>query len=134
LRRALSIASGNQYFGIGKIPMHATHGGPRILICCGGHSTGVEHNQISLARRRGWDQSLLPELAFQNGTVGLRSATSEAVQKKFSHQEYYRHVGMRSRAANSSQPVRLFHASLDNAALLTEYHRSVLNETPYSSC
>ena len=75
-RSALRVAPGHDNSCQRILPLHAANGSPRILIRRNRNRARVQYDQIG-ARGGGSFQAAGLELAFECGTVGLRSTASE---------------------------------------------------------
>lgn len=82
---ALGVTSGHDDPGIGILAAHSADRSTGILIRRGGHSAGVQDNHRGVSGGRSANQSLLFELTFQSGAIGLSGATSEVFYKESSH-------------------------------------------------
>ena len=82
---ALSVASGDYDAGVGILPADSTDCGAGVLICRGRHGASVQDDNGGVSGARSANQSLLFELAFESGAVGLGGATAEVFYKESSH-------------------------------------------------
>ena len=65
--------------------MDAADGRTRVVIGRGGDGTGVQHHDLGLGGGGGARQSLIGQLAFNGGAVGLGGAASEVFYKETAH-------------------------------------------------
>ena len=79
--------------------MNAANRRTRVLVRGRGHSTGVEHNNFGFAGRFGPCQSAVEQLALNRGTVCLRRAASEILDKVTGHSLIISVVRCRLRAS-----------------------------------
>jgi hypothetical protein len=82
---ALGIASGDHDAGFGILPADAADGGAGVLIGAARDSAGIQNDHRSFARARRACESLVLELAFQSGSIGLCGATSEILYEETGH-------------------------------------------------
>jgi len=73
---ALGVASGDDNFGQRVLALHATNGGPRVLIGGGGNRTRIQDDEIGACRGRAVEPASL-ELTFESSAIGLRGPASE---------------------------------------------------------
>jgi hypothetical protein len=86
LRRALSVASGNQDSGGWIFAMNAADGSTRILIGRCGDGAGIQDDDFSFYGGGGTSQPTAQQLALDGGAIGLGRATSEGLNMICRHQ------------------------------------------------
>jgi len=65
--------------------MNAANGGARVLIGGRGHGTGIEDDDLGIARQIGASESTREQLALERSAIGLGRATAEVLHVKGRH-------------------------------------------------
>ena len=69
--------------------MNTADRGTGVLVCRGGHGTGIQHHQLGFTGRMGRRESLGGQLPLQCRAIGLRGTAAKALYKKSWHRKYY---------------------------------------------
>ena len=85
LGRALRVTSGDDNAGVRILPAHSSDCGPRVLIGARRDRARIQNHNGGLGPTGGASQTLLFELAFESGTIGLCGATAEVLYKESRH-------------------------------------------------
>jgi hypothetical protein len=97
LRRPLRVAAGNDYSGFRITAARAADGSARILLGCGGDTTGIQHDKACILRGISRFHAMFLELALYSGAISLRGAAAEIFYVKTGHRTIlaYAHLWMR---------------------------------------
>jgi hypothetical protein len=82
---ALGVAAGNKDAGCGIGGVQFANGVASLGVCGGGNGAGVEDHDIGGGGIGSDGVALIAQLALDGGTVGLRGATAELLDKEGAH-------------------------------------------------
>jgi hypothetical protein len=86
-RRALRVTAGYQNPAGGVLPVDAADGGAYVLVGRRGHGAGIQNHDFGLLWRARRREAVLPQLALQNGAIGLSGAATEVLNIESAHSD-----------------------------------------------